>query len=44
MVKSLLLKDIEKALNIKSDSRIYNLPMSEMKSKIEKSKVLKMLK
>lgn len=34
-------KDIEKALNIKSDSRIYNLPMSEMKSKIEKIEGIK---
>ncbi|MBL0846491.1 MULTISPECIES: cell division protein FtsQ/DivIB [Mammaliicoccus] len=29
-------KDINKALNIKSDSRIYNLPISDMKTKIEK--------
>lgn len=28
--------DIKKALNIKSDSRIYNLPISDMKTKIEK--------
>ncbi|GAB1611748.1 hypothetical protein HB162lentus_03920 [Mammaliicoccus lentus] len=34
-------KDIEKALNIKSDSRIYNLPMREMKSKIEKIEGIK---
>lgn len=28
--------DIEKALDIKKDSRIYNIPISDMKSKIEK--------
>ncbi|MCD8817336.1 cell division protein FtsQ/DivIB [Mammaliicoccus sciuri] len=28
--------DIEKALDIKKDSRIYNIPVSDMKSKIEK--------
>lgn len=28
-------KDIEKALDIKKDSRIYNIPVSDMKSKIE---------
>ncbi len=28
--------DIEKAIDIKKDSRIYNIPVSDMKSKIEK--------
>nr|WP_263313582.1 FtsQ-type POTRA domain-containing protein [Mammaliicoccus sp. Marseille-Q6498] len=33
--------DINKALNINSDSRLYNLPMSDMKSKIEKIEGIK---
>lgn len=34
-------KEIEKALNINNDSRIYNLPVKDMKSKIEKMEGVK---
>lgn len=37
-------KDINKALDIKSDSRIYNLPISDMKTKIEKIEGVKSVK